>query len=240
MAPPFALPPPDFPLPAYVRQAESGLWTPRQAVLPGLYLPPGLMGGASSLTLSLYADAEDVGDTLTLPSGIQAGDLIILYLYLVEGFPSVPSGYTSVGETIIGQFGGLVLAYKVAAGTEGGDTIPMGTGFYSHAVVLRASRPISSASHGGRVNVVTNSNPAAQTIIMSGTTPPVLGVGLMAVESGSVTSPTATPPWGITSDASHSRIGVTLFTASPSNILFDMGDGGSGNNLVGCWIELGL
>jgi|GEM_PF-1688685 len=41
---PFALPPPDFPLPAYVRRAESGLIVPKQAVLPGLIMPPGLMG----------------------------------------------------------------------------------------------------------------------------------------------------------------------------------------------------
>lgn len=47
MAPPFALPPPDFPLPAYVRRADSGLLLPdqrlRKAVLPGLFTPPGLL-----------------------------------------------------------------------------------------------------------------------------------------------------------------------------------------------------
>lgn len=43
MAAPFALPPLDLPLPAYVRRAESGLIVPRQAVLPGLIMPPGMM-----------------------------------------------------------------------------------------------------------------------------------------------------------------------------------------------------
>jgi len=69
MTPPFALPPFDFPLPVYIRRAESKMLLPQMAILPGLMMPPGLMGGGLDFdpaTLADIAAVWDISDMSTL------------------------------------------------------------------------------------------------------------------------------------------------------------------------------
>lgn len=129
MAPTFALPPPELPLPAYVRQAESGMLVPRQAVLPGLIMPPGLMSGGVSLApfptfMNARADGDDSGTTTGVAnvfwpkSGAEMGDLLVGWVGYNDNVtnPSSLNGWSYQSFAPSGFAVGLF--WKIIDGTE--------------------------------------------------------------------------------------------------------------------------
>lgn len=76
------------------------------------------VGGLSRV--SLFDSSTSTSGTITAPSGISAGDLIVLLDSAGSGSGTPPTGFTQIDEQ--GGFGGLdtIASYKIATGTEGG------------------------------------------------------------------------------------------------------------------------
>jgi|GEM_PF-2636389 len=155
MAPPFALPPPDFPLPAYVRRVESGLLMPRKAVLPGLYMPPGLMGGQGAIELEYVVSLSDTNNRQTYTfSDVNIGTPAPGRLVIV-GTTNINAGANMnlVSGTIAGQPAAVHI-------NPGGEWHP--TGIMSLVVPAGSTAPISvtftAVSHNCTIFVWTLKN----------------------------------------------------------------------------------
>lgn len=221
--------------------------------LPGWF--PGAAGaagaGGGEITLELFDYGESLNQAyVDLPSGIQAGDLILFADIADFQFLdlSVDVGYTLLGSTgADGDWGGQI-AFKVAAGNEvdifGSNGLPLGNGRKIGAI-LRPSVPISSASAHSGTGQITNSNPSAQNISSGGGTPPLVVAALFGVISGSSVSGMSfnpSPDGIITTSLAGANSQLILawkfYPSAPANVSVDMNDSGSGNCLVSGYIQL--
>lgn len=257
MAPPFALPPPEPPLPAYVRQAESGLLMPdqrlRKAVLPGLIMPPGFFAAEVELTsLSLVGSNTSTNSgSVTAPSGIADGDLLILCDFAADS-ARTPSGFTTAINTIAGGVARQIVSYKVANGTESGQSLSgmVNNTFAKVICAFRASKPLNSAAHGGTTSSTSvGTDPASRTINASGGTPPLLVVAAYGafLPGGDIDPRTFDPPKdgdvGTNTSGRCLYLAWKFYGANPQNTTIDFGEPNPGGEtysiLQGCYIELG-
>lgn len=123
--------------------------TIRFATVPGV-------AGFNPTSVSLVSFAGSATETVTIPGGIQAGDIILLEGLGIESsstgtFGSAP-GFVSVGQAGEGGQRKAHFMAKVADGTETGDVTPVGdsgNGTGSGAVVLRLDVPATALSFLG-------------------------------------------------------------------------------------------
>lgn len=123
--------------------------TIRFATVPGV-------AGFDPTSVSLVSYAGSATETVTIPGGIQAGDIILLEGLGIESsstgtFGSAP-GFVSVGQAGAGGQRKAHFMAKIADGTEAGDVTPVGdsgNGTGSGAVVLRLDVPATALSFLG-------------------------------------------------------------------------------------------
>ena len=197
-----------------------------------------------------FTDTADQGNTGSHPTGINAGDLIILFDYIISGSPATPvtpSGFTTLGNQFLNSTFSKSVFLKIADGNEDGGTWTGATplddnGGCKISLVMRPNNPVTSFTAGTSVGVHSNSNPAARTILSSSGTSPILIVGFNSATS----APTSTmTPTELHKSAvanvnwfySHDVI-VGLITGSPANVSLDMTDAGTANNIYGSYASL--
>lgn len=202
----------------------------------------GISSGASAIsTLILHGSSTSSSSTISVPAGTKAGDLLVLidYGYLLSG--SAPSGFTEITSIAGGDFS-VMASYKIAAANETNLTgrVP-GEGYAPKVLaVLRGSAPISSATAAGvQKSGPTNSNPASISVTASGGTAPLLVLGFYASE-GVINPRTFSPSKD--SEVGHGNsdgyIAWRFDLASGQDTTIDMDDEGSGNSLIGCYLQL--
>ena len=135
------------------------------------------MGGVASLfpivettSTSSEFSADVTSHTVTLPSGIISGDLILLF-FAADGFPFVtwPAGYTEILDFAPGLGPTLSVAYRQADGTEGANiTVTTDNAERSAHIVYRISGQINPSIQAPEVSTgasgtSTAPNPASLT-----------------------------------------------------------------------------
>lgn len=194
---------------------------------------------SADFDISYLTNSTSISTTITGPSEIQAGDLLVLF-DLAYYFPSavVPSGFTSIKELNNSMIS--ILSYKIADGSEANASI---TGMYGPdatrkiLVVYRPTISLASLSVGGVVGNITSNNPPAQTIAASGATG--ISIGVACFSSVGAISPrtTSITPDHELSSSVNSYLQDYKQTESPSDYTFDMDDEGIDNALIGCYFH---
>jgi hypothetical protein len=221
--------------------------------LPGFFPPGAAAVGLTTLTQVLSA-TDSAGATMTLPVGIQAGDLIVLWDHAVSAatpVTAVPSGFNSIANDTVGDgFNRVILSYKVAVGTESGATI---TGMTNNGTavdlvklvyVFRGNQPIKA------VNVVSaaidsiHTNPTAQVVSSGSGKAPLVVIGAYSCYDGTINPRSFTPAkdgeinvTGSTQARVQSYLAYKIYNSAPADVTIDMDDEGNGNSLASCYIS---
>jgi hypothetical protein len=177
------------------------------------------VGGVSAVS---FISSDDDFTSITPPS---QGDLIILWGH---------SGGTPSGFTNIYTDGNEFLSYKLSNGTE--------TGFTDSGVVaiFRADGAISSVLPNSIDSELTNGDPSSQLVTASAAKCPAIVIAAY-VSSGNVLISSAFTPDadGFVNESDNTRALVwKIYNQNPQDHTVDMGDAGSSNYLVSCYIEI--
>lgn len=221
--------------------------------LPGTF--PGVMmagsAGGPPTTLSFQASATSTGSTITGPSSIQAGDLLVLSdIRIGPGSPPtavVPSGFTSTQSSVSGgaffsQFR-HILSYKIADGSEASASLTgmAGDGGSKILFVFRPDNPITTVTPASGGAQATTGNPTSQTVAASGGTPPLVIIGAYATVHGdTVTIDPRTFTPAKTDEVRRNAVFGTIdhwlayrvYDSSPADTSIDMDDEGDENSLL--------
>ncbi len=201
------------------------------------------------MAVTQVLSAASTTSSVTYPSGIQAGDLIVVLDFARS--PSQPSdvnpsGYTLIQRSAVIESGGfaaqkLASWLKIATGSETGSLSLM-NGSSSNAkviVVFRGGSPISSAAIQDPDSETTTSNPAAQSVSASGGDTPLIVLGFYS--SSSAISPRTFSPAKDGEVGASNNLGYLawkIYESSPADVSIDMDDEGAGNSLHSCYVEL--
>jgi hypothetical protein len=204
--------------------------------LPGMF-PAGAAAAAAGLTtLSLFASATSLTHEVTVPAGVQAGDLIII---MKNGFglgtPSAatPSGFTNIFN-VTSSTSRFTAWYKIAVGTEASTVLTLDNGNVSDRIclgVFRGNKAIVAVSPQDIEAVVPTTDPAAQVITASGGIAPVIVCGadvdsFSPAAEGSITADTFVLSYEIY------NVGDTL-----ADVTIDRADAGDSNSLGGFYVN---
>jgi hypothetical protein len=212
----------------------------------------------SSRTLNFVASATSSATSITLPAGIQAGDIIVLWdkAASLTATPTtiIPTGFTSVGNIFnsvassLGYFTRSIMSYKIANGSEGGSSIAgMSADSFVHkiAMVFRPNFTPSAATPKSVGGEVTVNNPASQTVSASFGTVPLIIFGFYGQTNNAISPRTFSPSED--GEISNSAVpGSTCFAkykiyngaAAPANHSVDMDDEGDLNILQSFYLEV--
>jgi hypothetical protein len=206
---------------------------------PFLVIPP-----PEVLELTQVLSAASATASITQPVGIQAGDLIIFANLATNSPPpaaTVPSGYTQL-LTISNSASRVVLSYKIADGTEGGNNVTGMTtpgGVRGGIVVYRPNRSIVSVSGSDPALEITSGNPVSQTVNASVAIPPVIIIGLYWALSGAIDPRTMSPAKdGEVNAGTTFYLAWKLYASSPQDTSVDMDDEGFSNIVFSAYVEV--
>ena len=206
----------------------------------------GAGGDVVLTTLSFRSSATSTAETVTGPSDIEAGDLLVLLDRARNtsktGDPGsvVASGFNVIDSAFDSQNTRQILQYKIADGSEASATITGMVGDETTNKVLlvfQGDVAIGSVSPQDVSSEMTAGNPASQGITASGGSAPLIVLGCYG-SAGAVNPRTWTG--GTPSEVNSSTITYLLyeiFNSSPSDITIDMDDEGNDNCLQGCYLE---
>lgn len=214
---------------------------------------PGMFPGASSAKLTslsqvLSATSTD-STTITAPNGIAGNtDLIVLLDYIADSTTApaaaVPSGFTQIVTATINT-ARLVLSYKLADGTEGGNSLTGMTytdgGGGKALYVFRGNASISSVNLSSPASQATDSNPSAQNVAASAGTPPLIVIGCYTSTTVTSVDPRT---FSTTKDGELEAVGTfvdvwiayKIYNSGPGDTSIDMDDEGSNNILASVYI----
>ena len=217
----------------------------RPWLAPALAAPSMLVtaGGVTSLTYQASPTSE--ASTITAPASINAGDLLVLVQRArnTSGAPSdvTPTGFTDIPTSLTGTNTRISCKYKIADGTEDSSTITGMNGDNQNAKVLlqyRANIPLTALSASSLIGVITDANPAVQTLTASGGTGIVLGITSASAQTAITTDTISiTPDHDINTASSILIVDDYIQASSPADYTWDMGDEGNRNGLVGFYLH---
>ena len=219
-------------------------------------------GGVSTLTYQTSTSASDHGGSITMPSGISSGDIIVVCQSAVKNTfnttaptAAYGTGFTSIGtDTVSYDAGGgsfnnlrMCLSAKIADGSEASSSI---SGFMNDnreaasVYVYRPDATPTTMTPTGYVSATSNGDPASQTVLAGSSTTAHIVVAHYNCRS---TSPTITYS-GATSDADFDDIGsidcrlasraTGVASGSGANVTIDINDNNRLNGVAGCYIEV--
>jgi hypothetical protein len=200
---------------------------------------------AGGQTLAFRSSATSTASTITAPSDIVAGDLIVWYnrATSTSATPTsvVPSGFTSILDQAHAGLRRTICAFKIATGSEAGATITgmSGGAGGSQQVILFvfSTNGATSAISYDVAFEFTDNDPTAQVVnAASGSTPLVV---LAFMRQQTATGQSLSP----TEDGSSGNIGnnygfYKIYNSSPADVTADCGDGGTSNALMSFYIEV--
>lgn len=231
------------PKPAIIRSAP----VQKANFLPGMFpFIPAQSAAAAVTALAFHDDAYSTTNEITVPAGLQAGDMMVLYDL---GFDGDTSGGPSTLETPLGftnwindasAFTRIAVSYGIATGSET-TLIGMDGDFVMKILaVFRPDAPITTITASAPTVEVTNGDPGAQSITATAGTLPLVALGFYGRGvSGGLNTPTFSP----SEDAILTGTGVLsqqlrylLQNASLSDVTINLGDAGSANMLAGGYL----
>jgi hypothetical protein len=210
---------------------------------------------AIALVLSATSPSPGNSSTITLPSGIQAGDLIVI-ADAADGnsTPSavIPAGFTEAVASTTSTGIRMCLSYNLANGSEGGTVITgmAGNGGGSAVkvcYVFRGNRPATAVSVGSPVSEGTGNNPSSKNITSGSGIAPlvVLGAYTATVGAGGVNPRTMTPAKdgeleGVGDGSSFDHdlwLAYKIYNAAPADVTIDMDDENF-QIIMGCYLTM--
>lgn len=190
-------------------------------------------------SISFVDSATGGSSSVVLPSGIQAGDLIVLSDVRVGTTTAptdgTPTGFTEVRSDSVNATTALrqSLYYKIASGSDASATVnsAMSGGGSSKllAFVFRSNATIAIVTVSGSVGTATTADPAAQTISAASAVVPAVSISVESASSG-VTGESYTGSGvdaTIIGNGIHMSYKLWSAGSSPANLIADMGDGGT-------------
>lgn len=218
-------------------------------------LMPTFPGLGNLTSLSTISTTTSTSSTITIPADTASGDVIVLYdapSYPGSGSSgSSPAGFTTlVSAAFGGWFNGIQMSAKIAVSGDAGTTITGMNGTTSNAKVMyvfRGNARINSFSVLNLATAGTNGDPGQVTIAATSVTAPAILLCAASTYSAATVSwqdyPSGltTPAFSIvTNSVSRLCTGVTPISVPTAAYQqkIDMVDYGSGNFLVGFWLQL--
>jgi len=203
-------------------------------------------GGAGGGDISFVASSSFFNDDAIIPASTSTGDLILLFEQRngSTSDPGTPSGFTRIffGS---GANHGQAWSYRIAQSGDAGSTVVLASSGNNRSDVVVFSSSTGTITYGGSFDVdseFTSGNPAAQTILASSGTKPL--VALVGVRTGgdAVSSSFTSTSSLITlvNGAVQFSSGYKIFNPADTavDITVDSGDGGTRNSLVSMYIQL--
>jgi hypothetical protein len=131
------------------------------------------------MAISFVNQAQTGSATVTLPTGIKVGDLIVLIGYRnTTTAPSLPTGYTApTGGTVSANVNSGRICYKRAVGTESGTTVTMTNANVIQCIVYRGAWNIGGIAWTSNAASATTNIPAITMSVADGTSWVVCGAG---------------------------------------------------------------
>lgn len=198
-------------------------------------------------TLSQVASATSTSSSVTGPSTILAGDLLVLWDIAINSVSSapataVPSGFTAAINFTQALIRAIV-SYKIATGVEASATLSgmSGTnGTYAQGkclYVFRGNAPVTAVAVNDANSENTVGDPTAQVINASGGAAPLIVLGAYNGFNGAVDprSFSTTKDGEINSDTKN-YLAYKIYNSSPSDTTIDMDDEGNSNTLISCYL----
>jgi hypothetical protein len=212
--------------------------------VPMSFIPHPINFLTGSLTsLSQVLSATSLAATITVPAGVQGGDLLVLLdnaLGATVPATVIPTGFTSIGNINDGGQARQILSYKIADGSEASTSI---TGMDSTSetkalYVFRGDAPITSASPASVNGEATTGNPVSQTVTSGSGLAPLIVIG--GYGANVAVSPRTMSPAkdGEINPSTVMYLAYKIYNLSPSDVSVDMDDEGI-NYLQSCYIACG-
>lgn len=211
----------------------------------------GLGGGVANLSaLTQPLSATSVASTITAPTGIQAGDIIVLFdsAQNLSTIPAtvVPTGFTSIINAPSSLSHREIISFKLADGTEGGTTITGMNGATSNRKVIfvfRGDIAITTVTPANAGNVTTSGNPASTLVTSSAGIAPLVVLAGWAIPNadGSVDNRSFNPAKDAELNPSPSTsayFAYKIYNSAPADITVDMDDEGVDNQYVFCYLQV--
>jgi len=215
-----------------------------QSFLPGQY-PAGASAGAAPpvTAMSLFDSNTSEATTISVPAGVQAGDLLVL-ADLALSANVLPTDFTQIATDVVNTLR-LSTSFKLATGSETTITGMSGSGAVSKILaVFRPNGTVASYGVFDAEQAATGGNPAGQTITSSGGTAPLIAFGFWGA-NGTVDPRAMTPAkdaelnqdWDSNTDALYIAWKFYDVGETPANVTVDMNDEGNANNMQSCYIQ---
>jgi hypothetical protein len=200
-----------------------------------------------AISLAVVATATSSATTITVPDGVQAGDVILLVDKPGDTDGSlpvlvVPTDFTTISSLADGFVARQVCSYKIANGTEGLSVLTGMAGqnnVRKSLLIIRPSAPATAVTIGSLNGEGTGGDPTLQTVTASGGTPALIviaayGNGL----TGSITPRTFSPaPDGEITPATNQFLAWKIYNQDPVNVSVDMEDEGTSNTLASFYMQ---
>lgn len=197
---------------------------------------------ASGQTIAFRSSATSTASTITAPSDIVAGDLLVIYdrATNTSGLPTsvVPSGFTSILDQGTENLRRTICSFKIASGSEAGTSITgmNGTSANIKIMMVFSTNGATSAIAYDVEFQSTDADPTAQTITSSSGSPPL--VAFAFIRQVTTTSQSFSPTQDGTVVNGQNTGYYKIYNSSPANITVDCGDGGNANALMSFYIEV--
>lgn len=213
----------------------------------------GAGGDQMATSISFQNSAISTASTITLPAGIIAGDLIVIYDRASNASSTsptlvVPAGFTNGYDGPLASATNasrVSLSYKIATGSESSTVITgmNATSMFKAAMVFRGDIPISLVTPYSFTSIMTDSNPTAQVVTSSAGPAPLIVFGAYGVGGSAAISPrTMTPAAAgeITIGTSPgSYVKYLIYNSAPADVTVDMDDEGNRNMLMSGYVAVG-
>lgn len=197
-------------------------------------------------TFSLADSSTSTSSSISVPAGVQAGDLILL-ADLCTGFGTpaevVPGGFTKISSLSDSNFR-FTASYKIAEGTETTLTGQTGSLVVKALALLRGDVPLASVTASTpQTRGPTPNDPSPITVTASSGTAPLVVVGFYGSSDQSVQPMTFTPAndgvvAGVSSGQNRVLVAWRFDLSAGQNTTIDMQDESEDNSLIGCYLEL--
>jgi len=210
------------------------------------------IGDAVLESVSLAANATTTSSTITIPAAAQAGDLAVLFDQSVQSSTTlpttvVPTNFTSIVNTSLsGSFATRgIFSYKILVSGDPGTSITGMSGTFAQRKILAIFRPVGKGITSVELSTpqgqATDGNPTAQSILMTQSSPVLIGFIGYGNGSAQIDPRTST---GATFSELSAAISLymkyVIFNRgdTPTDATADMDDEGFNNLLQSFWMKL--
>jgi hypothetical protein len=196
--------------------------------------------GVKKLSLAFRSSSTSSGTTITIPSDVIAGDLLVLGQTGGESAPTAvnPTGFTQVSNTTNGTTRRSMVSFKIAGASDAGTTITGMNGVDNDNKILAvfSTNGALSGSAFDLEEVTTPNNPAAQTVNAANQPTPLVVIAFMY--QASVVGRTFSPSSDGSITLGNAQLFYKMYNTSPADVTVDEGDGGFANVLISFYIRI--